>query len=155
MLHFIFKTQMVKVKHLLQLASECLLFLLPYEKRRWSLSFSLRSCAPTWAKRVKNPPAMPETQVPLEKGMATHSSILAWRIPWTEEPGRLHGVAKSWTQLKSLSVHAWGWSKLMDLLNTVTCKSGPLVGLRGCEPLQSWLLVNFSASRDLRREMRG
>ena len=45
---------------------------------------------------VKNPPAMPETWVrflgwedPLEEGMATHSSILAWRIPWTEEPGRL------------------------------------------------------------------
>jgi len=37
---------------------------------------------------------------PLEKGMATHSIILAWRIPWTEEPGRpdtVHGVAKSWT----------------------------------------------------------
>ena len=45
---------------------------------------------------VKNPPAMGETWVrslgledPLEKEMATHSSILAWRIPWTEEPGRL------------------------------------------------------------------
>ena len=45
---------------------------------------------------VKNLPAMQETQVqslgweyPLEKGMATHSSILVWRIPWTEEPGRL------------------------------------------------------------------
>ena len=45
---------------------------------------------------VKNLPAMQETQVqslgwedPLEKGMATHSSILAWRIPGTEEPGRL------------------------------------------------------------------
>ena len=45
---------------------------------------------------VKNMPAMQETHVrslgqedPLEKGMATHSSILAWRIPWTEEPGRL------------------------------------------------------------------
>ena len=43
---------------------------------------------------VKNLPAMQETQVrllgredPLEKGMATHTSILAWRIPWTEEPG--------------------------------------------------------------------
>ena len=34
---------------------------------------------------------------PLEKEMATHSSILAWGIPWTEEPGRLHGVAKSQT----------------------------------------------------------
>ena len=45
---------------------------------------------------VKNLPAMQETQVqsldledPLEKGIATHSSILACRIPWTEEPGRL------------------------------------------------------------------
>ena len=48
------------------------------------------------AQVVKNPPAMQETQVqslgwegPLEKGMATHNSILAWRIPWTEELGRL------------------------------------------------------------------
>ena len=46
------------------------------------------------AQTVKNPPAMLEAWVwslcwedPLEKGMATHSSILAWRIPWTEEPG--------------------------------------------------------------------
>ena len=46
---------------------------------------------------VKNLPAIQETQVQslgqedsLEKGMATHSSILAWKIPWTEEPGRLH-----------------------------------------------------------------
>ena len=40
---------------------------------------------------------------PLEESMATHSSILAWIIPWTEEPGRLHlvhRVAKSWTSLK-------------------------------------------------------
>ena len=42
------------------------------------------------AQTVKNPPAMWETQVQsLEKGMATHVSILAWRIPWTEEPVRL------------------------------------------------------------------
>ena len=48
------------------------------------------------AQTVKNPPAKQETRVqsldwedPLEKGTATHSSILAWRIPWTEEPGRL------------------------------------------------------------------
>ena len=45
------------------------------------------------AQVVKNPPAMRKTRVqslswedPLEKGKATHSSILAWRIPWTEEP---------------------------------------------------------------------
>ena len=48
---------------------------------------------------VKNLPAMWETWVPslgqedpLEKGMATHSGILAWRIPWTEEPGELQSV---------------------------------------------------------------
>ena len=48
---------------------------------------------------VKNPPAMWETGVrsldwedPLEKGMATHSGILAWRIPWTEEPGGLQSM---------------------------------------------------------------
>ena len=52
------------------------------------------------AQRVKNPPAMLETWVrslsqedPLEKGMATHSSILAWRIPWTEGPGGLQSMA--------------------------------------------------------------
>ena len=51
------------------------------------------------ARMVKNLPAMQETQVwslswkdPLEKGMATQSSILAWRIPWTEEPGSLQST---------------------------------------------------------------
>ena len=54
------------------------------------------------AQMVKNLPEMQETRVwSLEKGMATHSSILAWRIPWTEEPGKLivHGVTKSQIQL--------------------------------------------------------
>ena len=53
-----------------------------------------------------NLPAMQETWVsflgrkdPLEKRMATHSSILAWRIPWTEEPGRLHTVHRSQSQI--------------------------------------------------------
>ena len=59
------------------------------------------------AQTVKNLPAMQETQVQylgqkdlLKKGMATHSSILSWRIPWTNEPGRLHtvhGVAQTQT----------------------------------------------------------
>ena len=51
------------------------------------------------AQMVKNLPAMWETWVwslgwedPLEEGMATHSSILAWRIPWTEEPGGLQSM---------------------------------------------------------------
>ena len=60
------------------------------------------------AQMVKILPAMQETQVlalgwedPLEKGMATHSSILAWRIPWIKEPGGIQsmGVLKSQTGL--------------------------------------------------------
>jgi len=64
------------------------------------------------AQSVKSLPAMQKTWVcrspflgredPLEKEMATHFSILAWRIPWTEEPGRLHLLGhKSWTQLST------------------------------------------------------
>ena len=48
---------------------------------------------------VKNLPTMQELmfhpwvrKIPMEKGMATHSSILAWRIPWTKEPGRLQSI---------------------------------------------------------------
>ena len=60
---------------------------------------------------VKNLPAMQATQErqfrslgqedPLEEEMAAHSSILAWEIPWTEEPqtATVHGFTKSWTQL--------------------------------------------------------
>ena len=61
------------------------------------------------AQTVKNLPVVQETRVqsqgwedPLEKGMATHCSVLAQRSLWTEEPGGLHmvhGVAKSWTRL--------------------------------------------------------
>ena len=61
------------------------------------------------AQLVKNLPAMQETQVRslgqedlLEKGMATHSSILSWEIPWTEEPGGLQSMGlQSQTQLSS------------------------------------------------------
>ena len=61
------------------------------------------------AQTVKNLPAMQETTVqslgqedPLEKAMATHSSVLAWEIPWTEEPGGLQFVgSQSRTQLSN------------------------------------------------------
>ena len=68
------------------------------------------------AQIVKNLPAILETQVqslgeddPWEKGMATHSSILAWRIPWTEEPGRLQAmrsqrVAHDWAHMRERSI---------------------------------------------------
>ena len=69
--------------------------------------------------RVMNPPAnagdpssipgsgkSPGQENPLEEGMATHSRILAWRIPWTEEPGGLQSMgSQSWTRLKRLSTH--------------------------------------------------
>ena len=61
--------------------------------------YSLCTQASLVAQLVKNPPVMQETWVrslgwedPLEKGKAAHSSILAWRIPWTEEPGGLQPV---------------------------------------------------------------
>ena len=62
------------------------------------------------AQTIKNLPAMQEMQVrslgqkdPLEKDMATHSSILAWKIPWTEGPAGLQamGSQKCWTQLSN------------------------------------------------------
>ena len=74
------------------------------------------------AQMVKNVPAMEETQVwslgqedPLEKGMAIHSSVLAWRIPWIEEPGGLQfrgsqRVRHSWTTNISLF-----WYQLLSL----------------------------------------
>ena len=67
---------------------------------------------------VKNPPANAgdikrrrfnplDWEDPLEEGTATHSSILAWRIPWTEEPGGLRSTrSQSWTLLKQVCTHA-------------------------------------------------
>ena len=59
----------------------------------------LASGLPRWLSGYRNLPAMKETQVwslgqedPLEEGIATHPSILAWRIPGTEEPGGLHSI---------------------------------------------------------------
>ena len=65
--------------------------------------------------KVKNLPAMQEIWVeslgqedPVEKGMATHSSIHAWRIPWTEEPGAPdRGVQKNWTRLNLTLSGVW------------------------------------------------
>ena len=68
----------------------------PGEGRDYPLQYSGASLV---AQTVKNPPVMRETCVrslgwedPLEEGMATHSSILAWSIPWEEEPGGLQSI---------------------------------------------------------------
>ena len=98
---------------------------------------------------VKNPPAMQQPQEkgvrspgwedPLEKGMATHSSVLAWRIPWMEEPGgaTVHRISKSWIQLKQLSVYLTDRDAETVIL---ILQDGSTSSFKGC----------FSASRNSR-----
>ena len=79
----------------------------------WLYLLSCFNAQPSSGSDGKELPTMQETWVqsllwedPLEEEMATHSSILAWKIPWTEEPGGLHtvhGVTKSWTHLSDLA----------------------------------------------------
>ena len=78
------------------------------------------SSASLVAQLVTNLPAVEETWVqslawedPVEKGKATHSSILAWRIPWTVLYCIVHGVASSWTRLSDFQFHFHGcWERL-------------------------------------------
>ena len=94
---------LVNTRYQLYFSSSCILSLLSHQQYPGFPSGSV----------VKNPPAMQETWVQslgqensLEEGMATHSSILAWRIPWTEEPGRLWSIGSQRVgQLKHLSTH--------------------------------------------------
>ena len=88
----------------------------------WPCDQSWRiSCHLLWvslmALMAKNLPAMQEIWVqslgqedPLEKGMATHSSILAWRIPWTKEPGRLQSKVLQRVRHKNRDHFQWVWS---------------------------------------------
>ena len=76
-----------------------------------------QSRASLMAQQVKNPPAVQETQEtqiwslrqedPLEDEMATHSSILVWKIPWTEEPGRLQFIGSQRGGQDWAAKHAW------------------------------------------------
>ena len=66
------------------------------------------------AQTVKNPPAMWETWIrslgwedPLEEGMATHSSILAWRISWTEQPGTLQSMGSQRIEHNRATKHTY------------------------------------------------
>ena len=82
----------------------------------WSMN---NNCKINWlplvAQMVKSLPAVQETRVqslgqedPLEKKMAAHSSIPAWRIPWTEEPGRLQLMgSQSRTRLRNFTFNKW------------------------------------------------
>ena len=81
---------------------------------------------PWWLKSLKNSPAMQQTQFwslgwedPLQMGTATHSSILACRIPWTEEPGELQStgsqrVRQEWSDLAR---HSFQFFKCISLFN--------------------------------------
>ena len=124
------------------------------------------------AELVRNLPAMQETQVlslgaedPLEKEMATYSSILAWKISWTEEPGRatVHGVAKSWTwlnwtedcSLPGSSVHEIFQARILEWV--VISSSRGSSWHRDWSPifcLLHWLIFNQNGSYPiLRREI--
>ena len=107
------------------------------------------------AHMVKNLPAMQKTQVqslgqedPLEQGITTHSSILAWRIPWTEEPGGLQswGQQRDMTeQLSTFTFISFNWS---------TCPSCPSLNLADLPMPTSRLRSGVFSSRKPNRWLR-
>ena len=108
-------------------------------KIKWSY-YEIVSGQSLIAQLVKNPPARQETPVqflgwedPLEKGKATHSSILAWRIPWTV----FHGDTKSRTQLSDF--HFQG-SPRRETTETCMVRSSLL-----CEDLKNWWKVKSNS----------
>ena len=112
------------------------------------------------AQRLKDLPPMQETQVrslgqedPLEKEMATHSSILAWRIPWTEELGRLQStgsqrVGHDWSDFTSLLRHLRGltlhwklkWPPWSSCFARWCCSSS---GPAPTTPFASWSIIRL------------
>ena len=91
-----------------------------YGNWSWSMGYKIRQWRTSLvAQTIKNPPAMHKTWVrslgwedSLEEGMATNSSVLAWRIPWTEEPGGLQSMAlqrvgHDWSGLASMHTEHW------------------------------------------------
>ena len=109
--------------------------------KRWSISkFDWASLV---AQLVQNPSAIQETWVwsvgwedPLEKGTATHSSILAWRIPWTEEIGGLQSThGQSWTQLRNFhSLISKYFMVLYHLAAVAAAAKSLQPGLTLCDP---------------------
>ena len=98
------------------------------------IGYSIRGLQYSWAslvaQTIKSPPAMQETWVrplgledPLEQGTATHSSILAWRIPWTEEPDKLQSMVTKLDTTKRLSlseIASYGSMKLHKIIRVVS-----------------------------------
>ena len=111
----------------------------PGERIGYPLQYSWASLV---AETVKNPPAMWKTWVqslgwedPLEEGLATHSSILAWRIPWTEGPGGLQSVQSQNVRHDWVTKHSTahtkhrgrGSSDFWGHWNTILYKGGIIV----------------------------
>ena len=91
------------------------------------------------AQMVKNLPATRETQVrslgwedPLEKGKAAHSSVLAWRIPWTEEPGGLQGREEADRTERLSTAHS---------IETIQEETYTEKGLKGISLVAQWLRI--------------
>ena len=114
---------------------------------------------------VKNLPAMWETWVQslgwedlLEKGMATHSSILAWRIPWTEEPGRLQSIGSQRVIHDSTtSTVIWGWPCSREgCQNSLGCCAGiwGLIYMQWSHWCHPYILVAFFIVKKLWAEPR-
>ena len=82
---------------------------------------------------------------PLEEEMATHSSILAWKIPWTKEPGRLHEVTKSQTWL---SHGTWGVSNGLAWYNLLK------IFLKSFAYFEGWKRLKFKGYREAARRER-
>ena len=97
-----------------------------------SMSLKVRHGLPGGSE-IKNPPAMQETQEKgiwslgwedlLEKGMTTYSSILAWKILRTEEPGRLHRATKS-QHMTEATQHEQKWDQTLETLMKIKRKTG-------------------------------
>ena len=104
------------------------IFMIPFLEWRASLV----------AQMLKNLPAMLETQVwslgwedPLEKRMAAHSSILAWRIPWTEEPGGLQSMGLQRVRHNSLTELLGNEARYIWICCCSVAQSGPTL----CDPM--------------------
>ena len=92
------------------------------KKLNYRITIWFGSLASLVAQRLKRLPPMQETQVwplgredPLEKEMVTHSNILAWRIPWTEKPGRLLSIGSQRVG------HDWATSLSLSLWQSYFC----------------------------------
>ena len=118
---------------------------------------------------VKNPPAMQETWVqslgqedPLEEGMATHSSILAWRIPWTEEPGepqsmRSPRVRHDWAP-KHRALLLWGGGVISISVHCLWFFSpshGVPIYEKTASPVQNFWKFSFLSHSSIQRGERG